>query len=103
MASFSLEMPVLVAWLGTPLGCWAGPSSMSTAGTAVSVIGGSLLVGRGGGGRGHGRGLAAVAVTVAVVPVTVAVATLVTVAPGARVGVVRLGVVGRLVPPAGAG
>src|SRR5262245_44504808 len=107
MASFSLDRPVLVAWLTTPLGCSTGSGSGSKVASwiAVSVIGCGLLARR-------PRACADERVPwcgnrtrrLAVVPVPVAVAvaisgTVVAVAVMAGVGVVGLGVVGGLVAP----
>src|SRR5918997_5367093 len=111
MASFSLETPVLVAWLGTPLSWSAG--SVSCVANAVSVIGGSLLVGGGrgpaGGGGARGLEVAGGRVGGAAVPgvdlVGICLGTVVAVVVTAVVvrAVVGLGVVGRLVAPAEAG
>src|ERR671913_54501 len=102
IASFSLETPVLVAWLTTPLSCITGStsgpraSSERVSSATVSVIGWGLLVARALPAGAHGRQLAvAVAFAVATVPVVVPV-----VVPAGPVAVVGLGVVGRLVAPA---
>src|ERR687894_653719 len=110
MASFSLETPVLVAWLGTPLSWRAG--SLSGVTIAVSVIGGSLLIGggrRGGAGAAGGGGARGLEVAggrsvgggVAVDRVGVGLGTVVAVvvAPVPVRTVVGLGVVGRFVAP----
>src|SRR5690606_18085668 len=89
IASFSFEMPVLVWWLTTPLGCSSGSAGCAV--IAVSLIGGSLLVGLGGAG-GHADRLALGTIAVGGRLVAVRLGT-----------VVRLGVVGRLVAPAEAG
>src|SRR5918993_2290952 len=100
IASFSLETPVLVAWLTTPLSCITGStsgpraSSERVSSATVSVIGWGLLVARALPAGAHGRQLA-VAVAVTTVPVVVPV-----VVPAGPVVVVGLGVVGRLVAPA---
>src|SRR5262245_54316723 len=93
-------MPVLVAWLGTPLGCCAGSTSTSAGVTTASVIAGRLLLAsrarRGADGGGLARPVA-VAVARSLAGAAVAVAVAVTVD---GVCVVRLRVVGRLVAPA---